>query len=93
MKYEEALRRWGAGKARVEDWENIEVDFDMDPGYACCGGRDEGCYCSFAESASLNVNVYHTKLVNKYNKKRVVYTDNLNYDMTTFLRELFEVSA
>ena len=92
MNYEEALKRWGAGKAGTEEWEDIDVEFDMDPGYACCGGSDPDCYCSFAESPRMNVNVYCKKKVNKYYKRMIVYSSSLEYDMLSFLEELFEVS-
>jgi hypothetical protein len=84
MKYEEALKKWGAEKAKIEDWESVSVDFDWNEGYACCGGSDPDCYCSFAESASFNVVV-------KVGKK-FVYNSDIHYDMGSFLKELFEVA-
>lgn len=84
MKYEEALKKWGAEKAKIEDWESVSVDFEMDQGYACCGGRDPDCYCSFAESPSFYVEV-------KVGRK-TVYQDSIHYDMADFLKQLFEVA-
>lgn len=60
MKYEDAVKKWGEkqlGYAHVEYDEVLDVSFDMDPGYQCCGGRDPDCYCSFAESASLQADI------------------------------------
>lgn len=65
MKYEDALRLWGARKIAssyritVEDivLGSVRVDFTFDEGYACCGGSDPNCYCSFAESPRAEVAV------------------------------------
>ena len=75
MNYQEALKRWGAYKVGTEDWESIEVEFDFDSGWACCGGSDPDCYCSFAESASMQIVVYQNEKVNKYYNRRVVYSE------------------
>lgn len=60
MKYKEALKRWG--KAKLEEVGCVSIILDLvhvqmifNEGYACCGGRDESCYCSMAESPSANV--------------------------------------
>ncbi len=59
MQYEEALKVWG--KSKLEnyydnvDLESVRVEMDFNEGYACCGGTDPDCYCSFAESPSANV--------------------------------------
>lgn len=65
MQYSEALRRWGAARleAHLEqdlpstgptdgliDVESVTVRLDFNEGFACCGGRDEACACSYAES-------------------------------------------
>lgn len=66
MQYEKALKLWGANKlnahyagrrgliARPED---VRVEMTFDEGYACCGGTDPNCYCSFAESPSAQVTI------------------------------------
>jgi len=84
MKYEEALKRWGATKIGTDDWENVLVRFDFSEGFACCGGTDPDCYCSFAESPSFDIAV-------TYGRKH--WSQDLQYGMTEFLQELFEISA
>lgn len=87
MGYEDALKRWG--KRRLDEYnktnvdvEDVVVTFDYDEGYACCGGRDPECYCSFAESPSFNVNVR--------GGGGHAYGDDLRYSMDEFLRQLLE---
>lgn len=70
MKYEDALKVWGASKLResyrsVSDLrvEDVTVEMDFNQGYACCGGSDPDCYCSFAESPSANVAIRSGKYV------------------------------
>jgi hypothetical protein len=84
MKYEEALKRWGAAKLEIDDWQNVNVDFDIDEGFSCCGGNDPDCYCSYATSPSFEVVV--TALGGR------MWSESLQYEMHTFLQELFEVS-
>ncbi len=70
MQYEEAVKIWGAGllccytcnrndRARQDrgkaKTETVTVTFDFNQGYACCGGTNPDCYCSFAESPSANL--------------------------------------
>ena len=63
MQYEVALREWGALRLEglhsrtgvVVDRSTVSVRFDFDEGYACCGGSDPNCYCSFAESPRAEV--------------------------------------
>lgn len=64
MMYEDALKVWGAQRLREAnfrvdpskiDTEKVVVEMQFDEGYACCGGYDPNCYCSFAESPSANV--------------------------------------
>lgn len=109
MPYQEALRLWGADRLAQWDWLDI-VDIDPDSvtvethfnaGYACCGGRDEGCYCSFAESPSAYVSV-RGRLVRDvdcggYTMRRgqevEAAIDLEDFDFTTFLAELVEVGG
>lgn len=85
MEYNEALGRWGAAKAGEDPnlWEQFSVDLEVNPGYACCGGRDEGCYCSYAESPSVELVIRHNG--------RTIYTDRY-LDFTETVREIFEVA-
>lgn len=63
MKYDDALKAWGLLKLR--EWypkdkidpQSVTVRMNFSEGYACCGGSDPLCYCSFAESPSAEVRV------------------------------------
>ena len=97
MNYEEALREWGKRKLasyRVDlsqvDPASISVDFDLDPGYSCCGGSNPDCYCSFAEGASLEATVSYreTKARSRTKSLRCGYLD-----FGETLRELFEADG
>lgn len=60
MKYQEAIKVWGAQKLESAGYENVDTEsvqvrFDVSEGYACCGGRDPDCYCSYAESPRFDV--------------------------------------
>lgn len=71
MQFEDALRAWGAARlAGVRQssfyWDplapsvsipDITVQFDFNGGFACCGGSDPLCYCSYAESPSAHVRI------------------------------------
>lgn len=82
MKYEEAIKLWAAKKLGIDPASVESVWFDIDQGYQCCGGSDPDCYCSFAESPSLEANIATSK-----------GTQVLGYlDMGQVLREVFEVS-
>lgn len=59
MQFEKALKVWGAqrlsyGKTKI-DPETVQVETHFDEGYACCGGSDPNCYCSYAESPKAYV--------------------------------------
>lgn len=41
------------------EWPNVTVEMNFNEGYACCGGNDPDCYCSFAESPSAEVQITH----------------------------------
>jgi hypothetical protein len=70
VKYDEALKLWG--KAKIEEqngqWvtprevdidpASVSVSMDFNAGFACCGGSDPDCYCSFAESPSAQVKIW-----------------------------------
>lgn len=56
MQYEEALKRWGADKiSRPDEWRDVDVYMRFEEGFACCGGSDPLCYCSFAESPRAEI--------------------------------------
>jgi hypothetical protein len=93
--YETALRAWGAQKLKsyyreAFDPETVDVKLDFDPGYACCGGRDPDCYCSYAESASVNIvisgmTVVGTGLDLRYNAE--------DFNFFTLMRELSAIET
>lgn len=97
MKYDEALKRWGAMKLATwnrmgidaVDLETVRVDFTFDEGYACCGGSNPDCYCSFAESPSAKVEINGRGL----GDRKRLYSWSMNveeFDFATVLRELCE---
>lgn len=60
MNYEEALEEWGRRKLvkrypKHDKDKTVSVKIELDQGYACCGGRDPDCYCSYAESPSAYI--------------------------------------
>jgi len=60
MNYQRALAAWGAARLRgacggVVDVESVNVEMIFEQGFACCGGKDPDCYCSYAESPRAEV--------------------------------------
>lgn len=61
MNYEKALKLWGRKKLAERfpsekiHLDDVQVEMEFYQGYACCGGTDPLCYCSFAESPSALV--------------------------------------
>jgi hypothetical protein len=59
MQFEKALKVWGAAKLSNDkvtvNPDTVTVMTDFNEGYACCGGSDPDCYCSYAESPSAHV--------------------------------------
>lgn len=91
MQYNDALREWGALK--LEEYEkdvkiersSVHVELDFKQGYACCGGRDPDCYCSFAESPSANVTIKGVDAKgHRYNRE----IDHYSFDFATVLKEI-----
>lgn len=103
MKYEDALREWGARK--IEDrWkvkidrETVKVEFEFEEGYACCGGYNEDCYCSMATSGSASVEITGKVLSDTVTgKKRArAYSYSIghyDWDFATILGEIVEASG
>lgn len=101
MNYEEALKVWGANK--LEEWiqpstksktsivlESVKVDLEFDEGYACCGGRDPDCYCSFAESPSANVEINGVDDRGERHNRKISHWD---FDFATILKEIVEAGG
>lgn len=67
MQYEMALKVWGAQrlssiyKGNVNP-DTVSVGMEFNEGYACCGGSDPNCYCSYATSPSAYVVISSGKL-------------------------------
>ncbi|QQV92518.1 hypothetical protein SEA_MEGANTHEEKILLA_174 [Streptomyces phage MeganTheeKilla] len=59
MQFEKALKVWGAQRLsnshRTVNPDIVKVEMEFNEGYACCGGTDPDCYCSYAESPSAKV--------------------------------------
>jgi len=71
MQFEQALRVWGAErlstKKHTVDPNSVKVEMEFNEGYACCGGTDPNCYCSYAESPSAHVVITSGKLKSSIN--------------------------
>lgn len=98
ISYEEAARRWGIEKLKayegirpILDETSVTVDFEMDPGYNCCGGSDPDCYCSFAESPQLTAVVSYRALGKTRGPKPSITITYIDFAAT--LREMFELGA
>lgn len=98
MKYEDALREWGARKIEERHYrskhpvnrDTVKVEMEFNEGYACCGGTDPDCYCSLAESPTANV-----KIVGVDTQGRRMYTeiDQWSFDFATVLKEIVEAGG
>lgn len=92
LPYNEALGLWGAfklneqskewGEEKDHDPANVHVDFEFSAGYACCGGKDPGCYCSFAESPSSDV------VIRDYSTNDSLRIDVSDFDFAKVLYEI-----
>lgn len=90
MEYEEAVKRWAVRKLneiglKFDPSGDIKVDFKLDPGYACCGGSNPDCYCSFAESAKLCGEIW---FITPKGKRQLYPLSYLDFANT--LREILE---
>lgn len=99
MKYEEALQAWGLKQLNDHAYNiqageevlpsTVVVGFEFDRGYACCGGRDEGCYCSFERSPSAAVYITGTMA----NGMEARHTMNIgDFDFATVLAEIVDAA-
>lgn len=97
MKYEEALREWGARRIEqnynkiVIDRSTVVVEMEFEPGYSCCGGRDPDCYCSFAESPSADVVVVGRQ--ESSNKTYRISIGQYEFDFAAILREIVDAGG
>lgn len=100
MKYDEAIKLWGKqkiegvymGKLNI-DPETVSVEFDFNEGYACCGGRDPDCYCSFAESPSANVKISGKKTGVKFGQTYSYTIDQWSFDFAEILAEIVAIGG
>lgn len=71
MQFEKALKVWGAErlstKRHTVNPDTVKVEMEFNEGYACCGGTDPDCYCSYAESPSAHVTITSGKLKDRIN--------------------------
>ena len=95
MQYEDALKVWGAKRLREDMGPNtkddqinlntVKVEMEFDEGYACCGGSDPDCYCSFAESPSADVVITG---VTTGGRERKVSISHWGFDFASILGEI-----
>ena len=91
MQYEEALKRWGANRiqdwypASDIDWESVHVAIEFNEGFACCGGSNPDCYCSYAESPSASVVITGSE--------RRVDIAAADFDFAVILGEIVDVAG
>jgi len=98
MNSDEALQEWGRRKLLVvypgTEYSEVEVDVDIDPGYNCCGGSDPDCYCSYAESPSMQIEIvgfYGPETVRHRMQSHRIETGEYNYDFHRLIREIVAV--
>jgi hypothetical protein len=75
---EEAIERWARQKLESRykyNFDKVTAEFEMDPGYACCGGTDPNCYCSFQESPSFDVLINGHYTETRTRKSKVTETN------------------
>ncbi|MFE7717547.1 hypothetical protein ACFU44_00725 [Nocardia rhizosphaerihabitans] len=104
-KYEKALKLWGTAKLREEhsyghtsrrpktlkiDPDTVRVDLDFSEGYACCGGTDPHCYCSFAESPSCKVRITGRTIDGDSVSAEI---GQYSFDFATMMREMSEIDV
>lgn len=92
MNYEDALKEWGFIKLTEYHGPTVEIDkdlvsvqFEFSEGYACCGGANPDCYCSYAESPSSNVVIQAGQF------RYEMYADD--FDFSRVLKEIVEASG
>jgi hypothetical protein len=90
--YEDAVRKWGVTKLSSDfglngkfDEASVTVYFGVDAGWSCCGGSDPGCYCSMAESPSMNAEISYKDAKGKSRMREISYID-----FADTLREILE---
>src|SRR6266498_1659553 len=93
MKYDAALREWGAQKLESRAYQknnkivrtSVKVEMEFKKGYACCNGSDPDCYCSFAESPSADVIVVGLDVKGR---KQTYSMSHSNFNFSEILREI-----
>lgn len=94
MQYEDAIRMWGAQKLQeryprgVFSADSVTVDMEFDPGFACCGGSNPDCYCSFAESPSADVVIKGKNTALKKPVSVETKISHYEFDFATILGEI-----
>lgn len=88
MQYEKALKVWGAQRLsnsrKTVSPDDVRVEMEFDEGYACCGGTNEGCYCSYAYPPSANV------VITAGNLKSTIDVDD--FDFAEILGEIVKAA-
>lgn len=95
MQYEDALKVWGKQKLESAGYKNIDpatvtVIMDFNEGYACCGGTNPDCYCSFAESPSANVLIRGTRQTGGEARYEI---SHWSFDFVKILQEIVQAGG
>lgn len=98
MNYEDALREWGARKLQEVYYgekisivrKSVKVDLEFKEGYACCGGRDPDCYCSFAESPSADIEINGVDVRGRRYRTEI---DHWSFDFASVLQQIVEAGG
>lgn len=90
LPYDEQLKVWAAIRYNLilQEIESVALETNYDEGYPCCGGRDPGCYCSLATSASLDLIVTINKTTTI--EPQVEMIDLMFGDMGDLVKEIYE---
>lgn len=98
MNADEALQEWGRRKLLERypgtEYSEVYVDQEIDPGYNCCGGSDPECYCSYAESPSMKIEIVGyigEKRKSVWRETHRIELDDYNYDFARLIREIVAV--
>ena len=99
MKYDDALKAWGAIRLEREhrhgygghiDRSTVDVQMNFSEGNPCCGGTNPDCYCSMAESPRAEV------VITGRNRSGWRYTTTISledFDFTKILGEIVNATS
>lgn len=87
--YDEQIVKWATKRYCIEQGRvtSVKMTNEYNEGYACCGGTDPNCYCSFAESATMNLKV---EVFQNSTRLEVDRIDMMYGDINKIIQEIFE---